>query len=131
MRDAVNGEDVILRAVSALDYLRLFVGYLNESEIDVYAKSEGQYENVHYHLVDSFDDIDFISDAGVLCSTFDQAVNDMLSDFDNADEKALANALSNYYFANNESFDGLFIKPENMERFEYMKEWAMEYFNED
>ena len=131
MRDAVKGENVILRGVSALDFLRLFVGYLGENEIDVYATYRGPYENIHYHIVDSFDGIDFICDSGVLCSTFDQAINDMLGDFDNADEKALANALSNYYFANNESFDGLIIKPENMMHFEYLKEWAMEYYNED
>jgi hypothetical protein len=130
MRDAINGEDVVLRGVSALDFLRLFVGYLNESEIDVYAKSEGSYENVRYTLVDSFESIEYINDNGVLCSTASQAVNDILSDFDNADEEALANALSNYYYANNKNFSGLYIKPENLVHFEYMKKWAMEYYNE-
>jgi len=130
MRDALAGEEVILRGVSALNFLRLFVGYLGESEIDVYAKSIGHYENVNYQIVDSFDGIDYISDSGVLCSTFGQAINDLLVDFDNADEKALANALSNFYFSNNESFDGLHINPENMPNFDYVKEWAMEYYDE-
>jgi hypothetical protein len=130
MRDALIGENVVVRGASALDFLRLFVGYVNESEIDVYAMTKGVYDNINYHVVDSFDGIEYFSDGGVQCSTFEQAVNDMLSDFENADEKALANALSNYYFANNESFDGLFIKPENILHFEQMMEWAMEYYNE-
>ena len=130
IREAIVGQDVILRGLSALDYLRLFVGYLEESKIEVFSKSLGPYENIHYHVVDSFDGIDYLQDGGILCSTFSQAVNDMLGDFDNADEKALANALSNYYFLHNESFEGLFIKPENQKHFEYIKEWAMEYYDE-
>jgi len=131
MRDAIRGEDVILRGVSALDYLQLFVGYLDDGNIEVYATSKGSYENIDYRLVDSFDRIEYINDGGVLCSTFNQAVNDLLADFDNADEEALANSLSNYYHSNNRSFAGLYIRPENLEHFEYMREWAVEYYNED
>ena len=42
-RDVLRGEDVILRGVSALEYLQLFVGYVGESKINVYAKSKGIY----------------------------------------------------------------------------------------
>ena len=127
IRDAVSGENIVLRGVSALDYMRFFSGYHNEREIDVYALYAGSYDNINYYIVDSFDDIDYIRDGDVLCSTFGQAVNDILSDFGNADEKALANALSNYYFSNGESFDGLCIRPENMEQFNYIRDWAVEY----
>lgn len=52
----------------------------------------------------------------------------MLSDFDNTDENALAEAMSKYYFLYNKSFDGLSIKPQNKEQFEQMEEWAMAYY---
>jgi hypothetical protein len=55
----------------------------------------------------------------------------MLHDFDNADRQALIQALSNYYYANNNSFNGLYIKPENTGHFESIKDWAIEYYNED
>jgi len=128
--NVISGEDVILRRVSALEYLQLFVGYMREKEIDVYAKTKGIYDNINYHIVDTFDGIDYIRHGGVLCSSFNQAINDMLDDFANADEQALVGALSNYYYKNNESFEGIFINPENIECFESLKEWAVEYYDE-
>jgi len=129
LRDVANDGSIILRGRSALEYLQLFVGYSNETEIDVYATTEGQFENINYYVIDSFDGVDYVRDGNVLCSTVNQAVNDMLSD-ENTDEMALAEALSDYYHLNNESFGGLNIRPENMQRFEEMKEWAMEYYDE-
>jgi hypothetical protein len=43
------------------------------------------------------------------------------------DEQALIEGLSDYYFLHSESFDGLEIKPENLARFNEIKEWAIEY----
>jgi len=130
MRDATMNEQVILRGVSALEYLQLFVGYLGVNELDVYALSVGMYENINYHIVDNFGAIDFINDGYLLCSTVNQAVNDLLADFENTDEEALANALSNYYHRNNESFSGLYIRPENAKYFDYVREWAVNYYND-
>jgi hypothetical protein len=134
LREAVKGQEVILRSTSALEYLRHFLGYLNENIIDVYARTQGAYENINYRIVDTFDNIEFINDGGILCCTFNQAVNDMLSDFDNpngdADSEALTKALSRYYHANGKTFNGLYIEPANTKQFEYMKEWAIGYYDE-
>ncbi|MBQ8515040.1 MAG: hypothetical protein IJ496_06560 [Ruminococcus sp.] len=127
-RDTVGGENLILRGTSALEYLELFDGYTGETEIDVYAKSQGHYENINYHVIESFDEIEHILHGNVLCSTFNQTVNDMLQD-ENSDEQALCEALSNYYFAHNESFDELKINPENTVRFNTLIEYAMEYYS--
>ena len=77
--DVINGEEVILRHVSALEYLQMFVGYMREKEIDVYAKTKGIYDNINYHIVDTFDGIDYIRHGNVLCSPFNQAINDMFA----------------------------------------------------
>lgn len=130
LEDIIGGEDVILRCASALEYLQLFVGYLRAKEIDVYAKAKGKYDNINYHIVGSFDNIDFIRHRNVLCSSFEQAINDMLDDFDNADEQALSEALCKYYYAHGKSFDGIYVKPENLDRFEYFKEWAINYYED-
>jgi len=129
--DVVGGEDVVLRCTSALEFMQLFVGYMREKNIDVYAKKKGIYENINYHVVDTFDGIDYIRHGNVLCSSFNQAINDMFDDFENADEQALVGALSNYYYANNNSFDGLVIKSENTNHFESVREWAIDYYKED
>jgi hypothetical protein len=130
LEDIIGGEEVVLRGVSALEYLQLFVGYLREKEIDVYAKAKGKYDNVNYYIVDNFNSIDFIRHRNVLCSSFNQAVNDMLDNFENADEQALLEALCKHYYAHGKSFEGLYIKPENIGHFEYIKEWAIDYYNE-
>jgi len=128
--DVISGEDVILRRASALEYLQLFVGYMREKEIDVYAKSKGIYDNINYHIVENFNNIDYIRHGNILCSSFNQAINDMFDDFDNTDRQALVGALSNYYYANNNGFNGLNIKPENIGHFESVREWAIEYYDE-
>lgn len=131
LQDVVQGTDLILCGVSALEYLELFNGYVNESKIQVYAQNEGQFDNIEYHIVNSFDDIEYLNFDGVLCTTVNQTINDMLSDFDNIDELAFLEALSNYYFANNESFDNLKIKPENRDVFNQVKQMAIEYYCEE
>ena len=128
-RAVVGGEDLILRGKSVLEYWAYFSGYANDNEIDVYAKSKGPFENINYFVVDSFDEIDYVRDGDVLCSTINQAINDMLSD-ENSDEVVLAEALSDHYHLNGESFTELNIKSENMRRFEEMKDWTMEYYDE-
>ena len=131
LQDVVQGKDLILCGVSALEYLELFSGYVNESKIQVYAKSNGQFDNIEYHIVDSFDNIDYINFDGVLCTTVNQTINDMLANYNNIDELAFLEALSNYYFANDESFDNLKIKPENLNIFNQVKQIAIEYYCED
>lgn len=46
LQDVVQGTDLILCGVSALEYLELFNGYVNESKIQVYAQNEGQFDNI-------------------------------------------------------------------------------------
>jgi hypothetical protein len=128
-RAVLSGEDVILRRTSALEHLELFFGYMNEKVIDVYAKRPGRYENINYHIVDTFDGIDVVNPDGLRCTSVSQTFNDMLADFDNIDEQSLIEGLAGYYFSHGESFTGLSIKPENMERFNLIKDWAVEYYN--
>jgi len=129
-RAIVGGRDMILRRTSALEHLQLFNGYMRERKIDVYAKQRGEYENINYNVVDTFDGIDFVRFGNVLCTSPNQTFNDMFDDYDNIDELSLIEGLSGYYFSNGESFDGLYIKPENMELFNSVKDWAAEYYDE-
>jgi hypothetical protein len=125
--DVLGKDDVILCHASALECLQLFLGYVNERGIDVYAKSKGIYENINYRVVDSFDGPETVRVNGLRCTSVNRTVNDMLDDFDNADEQALVEALSDYYFIHNESFCGLAIEPRNAERFKKIRDWATEY----
>ena len=128
-RDVVGGKDMVLCHTSALECLQLFNGYLNEKNIDVYAKEKGKYENINYRVVNTFDGIDTVNIGNVICTSVSQTINDMLNDFDNTDEQALVEALSEYYYANKKSFDGLAISPKNLGRFNLVKNWAVDYYS--
>lgn len=128
-REVVGDKQLILRGTSALEFLELFNGYVGEEVIYVYSLSKGSYENIEYSVVDCFEKIDYVRIENVLCSSLNQTVNDMLSD-SSSDEQALCEALSNYYYANNESFDGLYINTVNQERFDKLKESAISYYKE-
>jgi len=128
LMDVVGGTDLVLRHTSALEYLGLFAGWSNETKISVYAKQKGEYENIDYRVVNTFDGIEIVQEYGnVLCTSLNQTINDMLSDLYNIDEQPLVEALSDYYYMHKESFDGLIIKPENMDSFNSIKDWAIEY----
>ena len=128
LRDVVGNQPMILRSVSALDYLQLFVGYFSENKVEVYALEESSEENIRCHIIEDLEAIEYIRFENVLCSSPSQAVNDMLSDFEHSDETALVEALSKYYYSHEESFSGLNIKKENQKRFEELKDWAINYF---
>lgn len=127
LRDVVGNQPMILRSVSALEYLQLFVGYFSENKVEVYALEETE-ENIRCHIIEDLEAIEYIRFENVLCSSPSQAVNDMLSDFEHSDETALVEALSKYYYSHEESFSGLNIKKENQKRFEELKDWAINYF---
>ena len=129
-RAVVGGKDLILRCTSALEHLQLFNGYMLEKKIDVYAKYRGEFENITYHVVDSFNDIDYVRFGNVLCTSINQTFSDMFDDYDNIDELALVEGLSGFYYSNGESFNGLVLKSEHYERFESIKDWAIDYYDE-
>jgi len=126
----IGGKDMILRRTSALEHLQLFGGYLRENMIDVYARQPGPFDNINYYIIKTFNGIDTVRFGNVLCTSVNQTINDMLADFDNIDEQSLVEGLSRYYYEHGKSFDGLSILPENMDRFDSIKDWAIEYYDE-
>jgi uncharacterized protein (DUF2126 family) len=129
-RAVVGGKDMILRHTSALEHLGLFGGYIRDDRIEVYAIQRGEYENIDYTVVASFDEIDYTRFGNVLCTSVSQTINDMLDDFDNIDEQSLIEGLSRFYYTNGESFEGLYIAPENAELFNSVKDWAVDYYSQ-
>jgi len=127
----IGDREWVLRHTSALECLGLFVGYLNERQIEVYAKEPCEYENVDYRIVDSYDNLSTVAFNNIRSTCVNQTINDMLSDFDNIDEQALVEALATYYYLHNDSFEGLVIELENQDGFDSIKDWAIDYYNEE
>ena len=130
LQAVAGGREWILCHTSALECLELFAGYLNERHIDVYAKEPGEYENVNYRIVDTFDDLGITRFRNLRYTSVNQTINDMLADFDNIDEQSLVEALSTYYHNHGDTFDGLEIRPENLAVFDSIKDWAIEFYTE-
>ena len=124
----VGGKDVVLRHTSALECLNLFAGYMDEHRIDVYAKTTGEFENIHYHVVDSFDEIDIVRFGSVQCASANQTFNDLLENYESIDEMSLIEGLAEYYHTHGKSFEGLTIKPENIPQFNRIKDWVYDFY---
>ena len=127
----LGGKDVVLCHTSALECLGQFPGYVNENQIDVYTTVREPYENVNQYIVDSFDGIEVINVAGLRCTSLNQTINDMLRDYDMIDEQSLVQALAGFYYRSGRSFDGLRIAPQYTDRFNEIRDWAVEFYNYD
>lgn len=125
--DTIGGENVIVCGVSALECLNLFSGYFESDTIDVYSLSEGTNKAISYHVVDSFAEIETTSCGSLMCTSANQTFNDLLSDYEDADEIALLEALSNYYHLHGQTFEGLEISSDNISIFNSIKQSAVEY----
>jgi len=130
-RAVAEGKDWVLCHTSALECLELFVGYLYEKRIEVYAKEPGEYDNINYRIVDSFDSLGITNYMGVRCTNVNQTINDMLREFDNIDEQSLVETLATYYYLHGDSFDGLEIDVQNQAVFDSIRDWAIEYYDEE
>ena len=130
-RNVLRGKNVVLSHTSALEGLGLFTGYVNENQIDLYATEREPYNNINYNIVPGFDGIETTEVGGLRCTTVKQTINDMLRDFDKIDEQALVQALSDYYYSHDESFDGLEIEPRYLPLFNTLIDSAVEYYDYD
>ena len=127
-RAVIGGENVILRTTSALEEMNLLLDYDNDDIVEVYALQNKQKDNIEYCIVETFDGIETMNVGDVVCTTPSQTFDDIMDEYDSCDENALLVGLTNYYLKNGESYDGLSISERNLGLFDYLKEWAMEYY---
>ena len=127
IKETVGNENVIICGISALECLNLFSGYFEEDTIDVYALSQGENTSLNYHIVKSFADIETVKYDGLVYTSINQTFNDLLKDYENTDDIALLEALSNYYHMHSQSFDKLSLSNENISVFKSIENSAIMY----
>ena len=66
---------------------------------------------------------------GLRYTDMSRTVNDALANEAILDMQGITEALSYYYFSNNESMDGISVAPEYQDRFELLAQDAIEYYN--
>ena len=67
---------------------------------------------------------------GLQFTNFNRTISDALANESILDMQGTIEALSKYYYTNEESFDGIFVAPEYQNRFEDLVSEAIEYYDE-
>ena len=66
---------------------------------------------------------------GLRFTDFNRTLSDALANESILDMQGITEAVSKYYYSNNESLDGIFVAPEYQERFDKLAEDAIDYYN--
>jgi transcriptional regulator with XRE-family HTH domain len=66
---------------------------------------------------------------GLRFTDFNRTLSDALANEAILDMQGITEAVSRYYYSNNESFNGLFVAPEYQDRFERLAGEAINYYN--
>lgn len=129
LRDLLKDAPCILAYDTAADYLGLWSGSMNPQTAQIYVTSPLHIAGTTEHLIPSFNAVDHEKRLGLLCTTINQTINDLLRA--DGDNQVIQESLADVYFSNGESFDSLRIEKELLPRFEKYKVWAMEYYDEE
>ena len=128
LRDLLKDAPCILAYDTAADYLGLSNGSSFHEAAHIYVQSPLHIDGTREHIVPSFEAVEHENRLGLLCTTVNQTINDLLRA--DGDNQVIQESLADVYFSNGESFDSLQIEEELLPRFEKYKIWAMEYYDE-
>ena len=123
-----NKKNVVLAKDSALEFYHLSNDNISDK---AFVYSCGDLEDPFINKkVENFDDIDYEVVDGIMVTTLDQTINDIIADND-VDLQPLYEALNKYYHQHNNSFDGIEVNEKNRESFKKIAEDSLDYYNED
>ena len=129
LRDLLKDVPCILAYDTAADYLGLWSGSMYPQTAQIYVTSPLHIAGTTEYLIPSLNAVDHEKRLGLLCTTINQTINDLLRA--DGDNQVIQESLADVYFSNGESFDSLRIEKELLLRFEKYKVWAMEYYDEE
>ena len=128
---AVNeclGNSVVFALDEALMCQGGFQGHNDEYVVWVYGDdSLAQYNGIVV-LGNHISPLYIRSKYGLRYTDFNRTLYDAFTNEAILDMQGITEAVSRYYYANGESFEGIFIAPEHQERFEMLAKDAIEYY---
>ena len=127
LRNLLADVECVLAFDTAADFLGLTNGGYR-SVAQIFVNKKQNIDGTEQILVSSLETLVCEERNGLLCTTVNQTINDLLEQ--NGDEQIIMESLANYYDAHNESFDGLEVPEHLKARFEKYKTWAVEYYEE-
>lgn len=127
VRDCL-GESVVFALDEALMCQGSFGGRNDEYVVWVYGEDSVTQFNGVVVLGNHIGSHHIKSRNGLLYTDFNRTVFDAFTNEAILDMQGITEALSRYYYANGDSFDGIFISPEYQDRFEMLANEAIEYY---
>lgn len=127
LRDLLAGVECVLAYDTAADYLGLTNGGYREAA-QIFVRERQDIEGTEQFIVPSLEDIEFAECNGLVCTTVNRTITDLLER--DGDGQIITESLANYYEEHHGSFDGLEIPVHLRQRFEKYRAWALEYYRE-
>lgn len=126
----VLGENIVFALDEALMCCGLFTGRSDESIVWIYGDDSAEQFNGVAVIGNAIDPFYVREKNGLRFTSFNRTLYDSLSNESILDMQGITEALSRYYFSHNESFEGIFLPPELVERFSVLAEDAINYYSE-
>ena len=117
----------ILCGSSALEYMGYFAGYLSDPTIYVYTDhGTSIIPDPNIAVIPAHENLQVNSRNGIRYTTFDQTINDMLSNAELEDPQALMEALNEYLYQY--GYTDPRITDQNTSKYLYYKERCADYY---
>ncbi len=127
VRDRI-GENVVFALDEALMCQGSFGGRSDEYIVWVYGDDAAANYNGVVLLGNKVSQYCIEEKNGLRYTNFNRTLSDALANEAILDMQGITEAVSRYYYSNNESFSGLFVAPEFQERFERLANEAKDYY---
>lgn len=127
--NSILGGNVVFALDSALACNDYYLGRSNEWLVWIYGDRHLEKYNGVYIIGENVNDKDVEISNGLKFTTFNRTLNDSLANERILDMQGITEALSNYYFQNNESFDGLYPDVRFISLYEQLCKDAVNYFS--
>lgn len=124
------GEDVVFALDEALMCHGSFGGRSDEFLVWVYGSDSVKRFNGMVVLGNHVSEYNVLNRNGLLYTDLNRTISDALANEAILDMQGVTEALSKYYYSNNESFHGLSVAPEYQERFDALAREAIDYYND-
>ena len=124
------GQPVVFALDEALMCQGFFGGRSDEYLIWVYGCDDLTRFNGVAVLGNQVSQYDVKNKNGLSFTSFNRTLSDALANASILDMQGITEALSRYYYANGESFEGVFVSPEYQNQFERLAKEAIEYYGD-
>ncbi|MBR5969841.1 MAG: helix-turn-helix domain-containing protein [Lachnospiraceae bacterium] len=122
-------EEIVFALDDALMCQGSFGGHSDEYVVWVYGDNHATRYNGVVVLGNHISPRCVREEDGLKFTDFNRTLSDALANESILDMQGITEALSKYYYSNNESLEGVFVAPEYQERFETLVDEAMDYYN--